>query len=61
MGRRPLLEGAPWLDGSKPIDIAPLIYKISTRKNWNAKKAMINNGWISKINMDAEFNLEHIR
>jgi hypothetical protein len=52
---------APWLNGLKPIDIAPLIYNISTRKNWNVKKAMTNQGWISKINLAAEFTLQHIR
>ncbi|KAM0838878.1 hypothetical protein ACQ4PT_060692 [Festuca glaucescens] len=52
---------SPWLNGSRPIDIAPLIYNISTRKNWNVKKAMSNNGWISKIKMDVEFSIEHIR
>jgi hypothetical protein len=44
-----------------PSLLTPLIYKISTRKNWNVKKAMSDNGWISKIKMDVEFTLEHIR
>jgi hypothetical protein len=27
----------------------------------NVKKALLDNGWISKINMEAEFTVEHIR
>ena len=51
---------APWLNGSKPIDIAPLIYKISTRKNWNVKQALHEDGWISKINLNAALTMDHI-
>jgi hypothetical protein len=60
-GKKTPFWKAPWLNGNRPIDIAPLIYNISTRKNWNVKKAMANNGWISKIKMDVEFSIEHIR
>jgi hypothetical protein len=52
---------APWLNGVKPIDIAPLIYEISTRKNWKVNKAMSNRGWISKIKLDMVFSIQHIR
>jgi hypothetical protein len=60
-GKKTPFWKAPWLNGIKPIDIAPLIYKISTRKNWKVKKAMSNHGWISKINLDAVFTIQHIR
>jgi hypothetical protein len=60
-GKKTPFWKAPWLNGIKPIDIAPLIYKISTRKNWKVNKAMSNHGWISKINLDAVFTIQHIR
>jgi hypothetical protein len=59
-GKKTPFCSAPWLHGSKLIYIAHLIYQISTRKNWNVKKVLLNNGWISKINMEAEFTVEHI-
>jgi hypothetical protein len=52
---------APWLNISRPIDIAPLIFKISSRKKWEVKQALHNDAWISKINMNVEFTLDYIR
>jgi hypothetical protein len=52
---------APWLDGIRPIDIAPLVYNLSSRKNWCVKQALRNEGWIAKIKMTADLSLEHIR
>jgi hypothetical protein len=52
---------APWINGCKPLDIAPRIYTISIRKKWNVKKALHNNAWISKINTKVEITFEHIR
>jgi hypothetical protein len=34
-GAETLFWDAPWLDGEKPKEIAPLIYMSSKRKNWN--------------------------
>jgi hypothetical protein len=52
---------SPWLNNSRPIDIAPLIFKISSRKIWNVKHALHHDAWISKINMDVEISFDHIR
>jgi hypothetical protein len=38
-GEKTPFWGVPWLNGAKPIDISPPIYKISTRKSWNVKKS----------------------
>jgi hypothetical protein len=43
------------------MDIASLIFKISSRKHWNVKQALHNNAWIAKIDMEAEISIEHVR
>ncbi|KAK1649450.1 hypothetical protein QYE76_067255 [Lolium multiflorum] len=43
----------------KPIDVAPLIYAVSKRKNWKVSHAMNGEAWISKITLDASFSLDH--
>ena len=50
----------PWLEGCCPKDMAPLIYSISTSKNATVSKALYNNWWISKINMDEGLTVDHI-
>jgi hypothetical protein len=48
------------LNGRKPKDIAPLIYKIPRSTRWNVKQAPNNEGWISKINMNADISVDNI-
>jgi hypothetical protein len=40
---------APWIQAQAPKDIAPKIFKSSKRKNWKVSQALLNDGWISKI------------
>jgi hypothetical protein len=44
----------------KPIDIAHLIFVIHLRKKWNIEKVLINDVWISKIDMNALLSMEHL-
>jgi hypothetical protein len=58
-GKKTPFWQAPWLHGRKPIDVAPLIYAVSKRKNWKVSHAMNGEAWISKITLDASFSLDH--
>jgi hypothetical protein len=49
----------PWLHGNKPKDIAPLIFSAYKTKKWSIKKAMDNDAWIGKININEAFSLNH--
>jgi hypothetical protein len=51
---------APWLGGRKPIDITPLIYNISKRKNWKVCHALKENAWVHKITLDKNFTMNQI-
>jgi hypothetical protein len=51
---------APWLNGLKPKDIAPLIFDASSRKNWTIPQALLNNAWVRKIKMDEDFTVQHV-
>jgi hypothetical protein len=59
-GRKTPFWEAPWLDGSKPIDLAPLIFASSKRKAWNVKKALEDNAWVRMINLDESFTMDHL-
>jgi hypothetical protein len=50
---------APWLHGRRPIDVAPLIFEISKRKNWVVAKALHGNSWVAKIDLEKNFTIEH--
>jgi hypothetical protein len=51
---------APWLDGRRPMDIAPLIFERSKWKNCNVNKALHGEFWISQINNHHGLSLVHI-
>jgi hypothetical protein len=51
---------SPWLGGLCPADLAPGLFKLSKRKNYNIEKALDNNFWVNQINTSQEFGLVHI-
>jgi hypothetical protein len=51
---------SPWLEGEKPKDIAPLIYKASNKKRCTVAQALHDRGWVSNIRMDANLTVHHI-
>jgi hypothetical protein len=59
-GHKTLFWHAPWLHGRKPIDIAPLIYACSKRKNWTICQALSNGAWTKKVVLGPNFTLDHI-
>lgn len=59
-GRKTPFWHAPWLQGRKPIDIAPLIFALSKRKNWNVFQALHGGAWIEKIALGPRFTLQHL-
>ena len=50
---------SPWLQGSKPKDLAPDIFSLFARKNCSVSFALQDNAWIKKINMENGFFLAH--
>ena len=42
------------------MDIAPLIYEASRRKNWKVREALNENAWILKINPNTVISIRHI-
>jgi hypothetical protein len=58
-GKKTPFWHAPWLDGTKPIDVAPLIYESSKRKNWKVAQALHQDAWIAKIDLQRTFYLDH--
>ena len=52
---------APWLQGRKPKDIAPLIFDVSIGKSSKVAQATQNNAWIHKIKLGNGFTVEHLR
>jgi hypothetical protein len=51
---------ALWLEGRKPKDITLLIFATLKRKSWKVNKALEDNAWAQKINLDESFALEHL-
>lgn len=58
-GARTPFWDAPWVQGRKPKDIAPLIYDATVRKNWKIREALLDNAWISKIKLSNNFSIAH--
>jgi hypothetical protein len=48
------------LNSSNLKDIVPLVYMISTRKNWNVNSSLHENGWIAKNKMTTDLSFAHI-
>jgi hypothetical protein len=59
-GMRTNFWEAPWLDGSKPKDIAPLIYVESKRKKLTVNKATTHDAWITMIHIAGDFTITHM-
>ncbi|KAI4994259.1 hypothetical protein ZWY2020_029307 [Hordeum vulgare] len=57
-GKTPFWE-VPWLR-EKPMDIAPLIFAASKRKNWVVRDALRDNVWVHNINHSANLSINHI-
>jgi hypothetical protein len=58
-GKKTPFWHAPWLNGTRPIDIAPLIYESSKRKNWKVAQALDREAWIDKIDLQRGFTIDH--
>jgi hypothetical protein len=50
---------APWLNGRKPIEIAPLIFASSKRKSLKVSQALHEQLWVEKIDFSRPFTMEH--
>jgi hypothetical protein len=51
---------APWLNGRKPIEIAPLVFHVSTRNNWKVSHALHEHAWVAKIDLGRVYSMEHL-
>ena len=51
---------APWVNGAKPKDIAPLISLAYKRKKWSVASALCENNWTAKIKLDEHFYFAHM-
>ena len=51
---------APWLEGRKPKDIAPLIFECSSKKNSSVGHAMLGFSWVGKVCLDAGITTAHL-
>jgi hypothetical protein len=58
-GKKTPFWHAPWLEGRKPIEIAPLIYASSKRKNWKVSQVVNEDAWVGKIDLGRPFTMEH--
>ena len=50
---------APWLEGRKPKDIAPLIFECSSAKNCSVQNALLGADWVNKVRLDENFTTAH--
>jgi hypothetical protein len=46
--------------GRKPIEVAPLIFSSSKRKNWKVTQALHGNAWVDKVDLEQDFTMEHL-
>jgi hypothetical protein len=59
-GRKAPFWHAPWLQGARPRDIAPKIFKICKRKNWKVAQALHDGEWIRKLSAEATISIDHL-
>jgi hypothetical protein len=59
-GKKTPFWHAPWLEGKRPIDIAPLIFASSKRKIWKVAQALHDSAWVQKIVFNHDFSLDHL-
>lgn len=52
---------APWLQGQKPKDIAPGIFAISKRTKSSVSKALEDNDWVRRIDMQEGLTVDLIQ
>ena len=52
---------SPWLDGLRPMDIAPKIFEISKKKDCSVRKALTDDLWISQVDMANGISAGHIQ
>jgi hypothetical protein len=48
--KTPFWEG-PWLEGERQRALHRLIFDISKRKSWKVNQMMMENDWVSRINL----------
>ena len=50
-GARAPFWDSPWINGVAPLDLAPLIFDITSRKKWKVREAMHGDAWLEKIRL----------
>jgi hypothetical protein len=60
MGEKARFLEDSWLNGRRPKDIAPLIFKFSKKKKSTVSKAIDGSSWIAQVNANDSLSLEHI-
>jgi hypothetical protein len=58
-GAKASFWSSSWLHGAPPKDLAPLIFKVSRRKNRTVQDALTDYNWISDIAVEA-FTVDHL-
>ena len=59
-GEKALFWHASWLNGSRPKDIAPLIFERSKMKKCTVAKALEGDFWVAQINTQGGLTFDHI-
>jgi hypothetical protein len=59
-GKKTPFWKAPWLQGMKTIEIAPLIFAASKRKNWKVSQELCDDAWVTKIVLYNSFAMEQL-
>jgi hypothetical protein len=59
-GNKACFWKSSWLDGLRPMDIAPSIFKITKRKDCTVREAITDNFWISQIKFTEGITPSHI-